>query len=220
MRKNDSVVWRSATQNSNYTFPANLNISSTIIEAIKDCLTNTTHKLAYFYLDFSDSEKHDVAILIRSLIKQLCATELEFPEVVQTLYSEYKTLGHDPSIKILTSTLLSIVDDLEKETYIVIDALDECPEDSWKSKRQVLLDQIKRMAEHRSENLHLLVTSRKKYDIETTLREYAIEICIQNSKVDADIMLHVRTCLTTDNTFKIFPRTLCLPLNSNRVKRY
>jgi hypothetical protein len=162
--------------------------------------------LAYFYFDFREAEKQDVAILLRSLIRQLCANEPEFPQAVQTMYTQNETLGHGPTVNELTSVLFSIIDSMRTEVYIIMDALDEYPENSTKSKRQELLDQIKQMVEHGSENLHLLATSRRVYDIEATLGKLATaEICIQNSQVDADIMLYVQNFLATDKALKRFP---------------
>jgi hypothetical protein len=143
-----------------------------------------------------------VAILLRSLIKQLCASEMELPQVVQTLHNQYKPSGQQPNIKELSSTLFSIIGGLKDEIYIIMDALDEYPE----SKRKELLDQIKQMVEHRSENLHILATSRSEHDIRITLEKPAAGgISIQSSKVDADIKLHVRTCLAEDVALKRLP---------------
>jgi hypothetical protein len=164
MWKDNTVVRSSKARKLGCTSAANLCPSSTIIEAVKDfCLASTTQKMAYFYFGFNDSDKQDVGILLRSLIKQLCAGEPELPQVVQTLYTRYKTSGQQPDIKVLTSTLFSVIGGLRKEIYIIMDALDEYPENPEKpekSKRKELLDQIKRMVEYKSENLYILATSR------------------------------------------------------------
>lgn len=208
MRKDSAVVRRSKAPG--YTSVANLYRSSTIIEAVKDfCLAGTTRKWAYFYFDFNDTDKQDVAILLRSLIKQLCASELELPRVVQTLHTQYKTFGQQPSIEELRSAFYSVIGGLNKEIYIIMDALDEYPENPEppKSKRRELLDQIKRMVEHGCESLHILATSRNEHDIHDTLeRPAAGGISIQSSKVDADIKLHVRTCLAEDAVLKRLPK--------------
>jgi hypothetical protein len=209
MRKDSTVVRRSKGRTPDYTSVANLYRSSTIIEAVKDfCPAGTTRKLAYFYFDFNDTDKQDVVILLRSLIKQLCTSELELPQIVQTLYTHYRASGQQPSIKELSSIFFSVIDELKKEIYIIMDALDEYPENPGdpKSKRKDLLDQIKRMVEHGSENLHILAMSRNEHDIHDTLeRPAAGGISIQSSKVDADIKLHVRTCLAEDAVLKRLP---------------
>ncbi|KAI9772207.1 MAG: hypothetical protein M1839_002525 [Geoglossum umbratile] len=182
-------------------------LCSTIIEAVKEvCLADATQKLAYFYFDFRDTEKQDVAVLLRSLIRQLCAGESDFPQVVETIYNRYKTPGHEPTVEELTSTLFSIIDGLRKEIYIIMDALDEYPANAAKSNRQELLDQIKRMIEHKSERLHILATSRNEHDIRLTLGTPAAGgISIQSSNVDVDIGMYIRTRLAEDPMLKLLP---------------
>ena len=188
---------------SGHTAVTNLYCSSTIIEAVKDfCLADTNRKWAYFYFDFNDINKQNVAILLRSLIRQLCAREPELLQVVHTLYTQYEPSGQQPSIKELSSTFFLIVDGFGREIYVIMDALDEYPE----SKRKELLDQIKQMIEHGSKNLHILVTSRSEYDIRNTLEKPAAGgIPIQNPEVDGDIKLHVRNCLAEDPAFEKLP---------------
>lgn len=178
----------------------NLIASSTIIEAVKEsCHENTTHKLAYFYFDFQDSRKQDLALFLRSLIRQLCANEADLPSNVQAMYNQYKETGHAPTIEELSSALLSVVDLLEKEIYIIMDALDEFPKKSNNCERRELLDQVKHMVEHitkSSQKLHILTTSRDEPDIRSMLASLAVGgISIQSSRVDADIRKYVRTRL-------------------------
>src|SRR6266702_1199388 len=135
--------------------------SSTIIEAVKEvCFESTTHKLAYFYFDFQNTEKQNMDITIRSLLRQLCAGEMQLPQEVQIMYARYKGTGLRPTVEELNLALLSLIDRLGKEIYIIMDALDEFPERSRDSNRQELLDQIKCMVEHPSQQLHILVTSK------------------------------------------------------------
>jgi hypothetical protein len=86
----------------------------------------------------------------------------------------------------------------------VTETLDEFPENSAKSRRQELLDRIKRMVERESECLHILAMSRNEHDIRATLGISAAGgISIQSSKVDADIRMHVRTRLAEDPMLKL-----------------
>jgi hypothetical protein len=163
------------------------------------CFESATHKLAYFYFDFQNTEKQNMDITIRSLLRQLCAGEMQLPQEVQIMYDRYKGSRLRPTVEELNLALLSLIDYLGKEIYIIMDALDEFPEKSQDSNRQELLDQIKHMVEHPSQQLHILVTSRNEPDIRTTLSDLAGKgISIQSSKVDADIRLFVRTCLEKD----------------------
>ena len=54
--------------------------------------------------------------------------------------------------------------------YLVMDALDECPNDSGiPSSREKLLKLVKELVELQHSNLRLCVTSRPEFDIRTTL---------------------------------------------------
>jgi hypothetical protein len=90
--------------------------------------------LAYFYFDFQDTKKQDVIILLRSLIRQLCAGETKLPEEVHKLHDRYKPTGHTPTLEELTSTLYAVIRYLKKEIYIIMDALDEYPKRTQKGK--------------------------------------------------------------------------------------
>jgi hypothetical protein len=79
--------------------------------------------------------------------------------------------------------------------YLVFDALDEF------TQRPELMDILKTVAEWELGNVHLLVTSRKEWDIENSLRTYVQEQEIVNLRrdvVDRDILRYVRLRLSDD----------------------
>jgi type III secretory pathway component EscV len=81
--------------------------------------------------------------------------------------------------------------------YIVLDALDEC------TQRQELVDVLETMAGWQLGNVHLLMTSRKERDIESSLESYVKEedtICLQRDVVDKDIQRYVQQRLSDDKT--------------------
>jgi hypothetical protein len=81
------------------------------------------------------------------------------------------------------------------ETYIILDALDECRE------RKELLADIKVIAGWKLGKLHILATSRIERDIEESF-EYLVniqgKICIQSAIVNNDIRAYVHERLQTD----------------------
>lgn len=82
-------------------------------------------------------------------------------------------------------------------TYIVIDALDECDDlDS----RTNILDFLFTISRNAPANTHILVISQKKADIETTVKESLLLnkdiVAIEDSMVDPDIKLHVCNWVT------------------------
>ena len=160
-----------------------------------------------------------MATLLRSLLRQLCAGENDLPEEAHALYTRYRDIGHDPPVGELTDALFSVIDGLKKEVYLIMDALDEYPETSKESQRQELLDLMKQIVEHESENLHVLVTSRNEADIRATLGAFAGGgTSIQRGEVDADIRVYVRTQLKND-TFARLPHNLKQDIEENLGKK-
>lgn len=63
--------------------------SSTIIENVaKDCEGNSGFALAYFYFDFTDSNKQKSASVIRSFLTQLCFQTSVCPDVLVRLHAQ------------------------------------------------------------------------------------------------------------------------------------
>ena len=92
--------------------------------------------------------------------------------------------------------------ELSGQTFIIADALDECPSNSTeRAELCALLTEFSRWA---LPNLHILVTSRKEPDINEALSTLVTfpPICIQSKQVAADIRLHVRTELANDPKLK------------------
>ena len=60
--------------------------------------------------------------------------------------------------------------------YLILDALDECPNDSsTPSARKMVLDLVKDLVELRLPNLHLCITNRPESDIRTALEPLAAQ---------------------------------------------
>jgi hypothetical protein len=111
--------------------------------------------------------------LLSSLIRQLSDAAKELPRVTFALADEFRGSGREPGTRKLFSALNSIIKSFDQKVFIVIDALDECPEKADHAKRQDLLDQINELLSEKNENLHLLTTSRKEVDIQESLQAVA-----------------------------------------------
>ena len=82
-----------------------------------------------------------------------------------------------------------------RDTYIILDALDEC------DNRNDLLTSLEQIISWKDVNLHTIVTSRKEYDIEeilASLTDTEKRISIQSKLVDADIRTYVHDRLQID----------------------
>ena len=133
--------------------------------------------LAYFYFDFKDTEKQDSRALLSSLLIQLSNQSDPFCDVLHGLYSECRDGSQQPNNASLLRCLKGMLAIAGSRTvYIVMDALDECPNDSGiPSSREKVLMTVKELMEPRHSNLRLCATSRPEYDIRTILGPLATQ---------------------------------------------
>jgi len=160
------------------------------------CQSDPAFAFGYFYFDFRDPAKQRYENLVRSLIEQLSDQSSGTPEALRTLYSQNQDGARQPTVKVLVETLRGIIRGF-KQTYIIVDALDEC------SEREKLLVLIGDIIDWKIGTLHILATSRKEQDIEDYLSSLiSDEINIQSTFVDADIQVHVRERLRNDRRLR------------------
>jgi hypothetical protein len=175
-------------------------LSSTIVEHIKTiCKQDSQCQYVFYYFDFSDSKKQQAASLFRSVLAQLASRDPNTLNEVEKLYNQNGRGKQQPDKKSLLSILLLILQDSFR-TYFIIDALDEC------SQREEMLRMLSNIYQQSSEKVNILVTSRKERDIELVLDSLAsCSISIQQTVVNADIRIHVKTCLVEDVKLKRWP---------------
>jgi NACHT domain len=175
-------------------------LSSTVVEYIKAiCKKGSQCQYIFYYFDFSDSKKQEVAGLLRSLLAQLASRDLKTLKEIERLYNQNSCGKQQPDKKSLLSILLSVLRS-PLRTYLIIDALDEC------SQRGEMLKVLSDIYRQCSEEVNVLVTSRKERDIELVLDRLASSsIGIQQTVVDADIRIHLKTCLVEDVKLKRWP---------------
>ncbi|VDB86730.1 unnamed protein product [Peniophora sp. CBMAI 1063] len=130
-------------------------LCSSIIDVLKEEPTIT---LVYFYFDFSDPAKQDCRSLAASLVFQLGTCS----EACQQ-YLQGKTRSTSPNYDELLSMLSDLVK-LAGAVYIVIDALDECPEPARDRGSARFLEHLCEL-DSNEKDFHLLVTSRPEGDI-------------------------------------------------------
>ena len=131
--------------------------------------------MAYFYFDFRDVDKKSRRGLLSSLLIQLAARSETFCDILYRLYKEYDDGTHQPSDSALIRCLKAMLTlPGQPQLYIILDALDECPNTSGvSSSREQVLDFVEEFVSLRLPNLRICATSRPEIDIQVTLASLA-----------------------------------------------
>jgi hypothetical protein len=133
--------------------------------------------LAYFYFDFKDTGKQDSRALISSLLVQLSYQSDIFFNILFSLYSAHREGLEKPANDSIARCLKDMLTTTgQVPIYLVLDALDECPNDSGiPSPREEVLELVKEVVGLRCPNLRLCTTSRPEFDIRTVLEPLATQ---------------------------------------------
>ena len=131
--------------------------------------------LAYYYFDFRDEEKKTPRSFVASILTQLSAYSEPCCDIIFRLYSAHEKGAQQPSTGVLINCLKEVLKVVAQQpAYIIIDALDECPNTSeLPTSRAVLLDLLKDLVDLHIQNLHICVTSRLETDIKIVLEPLA-----------------------------------------------
>ena len=151
--------------------------SSVIIRDIKSIFNDGSAFLAYFYFDFKDTAKQDSRALLSSLLVQLSDQSDIFCDTLSSLYAAHKQGAEQPTEDSLARCLKDMLTMMgQVPIYLVMDALDECPNDSGiPSSRERVLKLVKELVGLQHPNLRLCITSRPEFDIRTTLAPLATQ---------------------------------------------
>ncbi|KAJ6032624.1 hypothetical protein N7540_003356 [Penicillium herquei] len=141
--------------------------STAIHDIEQDCDVDNSKYLVYWYFRFGDDMTQSVDPMIRSLIRQLSRSPLA--ESVTELWKKNALKGSELESDAISELFLDVVSRITGEIYLVIDALDECPENAFSSERGLALSFLMDTLERFNKKVHILVTSRQEYDIEKKL---------------------------------------------------
>ncbi len=128
--------------------------------------------MAYFYFDFRDVDKQKLHNLLPSLLIQLSARSDPCCDVLSRLYSAHDRGEQKPSDRAMVECLKEmLILDMQGPTYIMMDALDECPKTSTiPPPREEVLELVGELVGLQLPNLHICVTSRPEPDIQAILK--------------------------------------------------
>ena len=151
--------------------------SSAIIQHIMALRDAGRATLAYFYFDFRDEEKQTVRNAVTSFLIQLSAYSKPCCDIIYRLYSAHRKGTQQPSNGIMIDRLkemLAVAD--QHPIFLIMDALDECPDLGMPTPREAVLDFVKDLVRLQLPHLHICVTSRPEIDIQTMLKPFAVNV--------------------------------------------
>lgn len=190
----DSLLWLHGIPGCGKTI-----LSSAIVEDVLCyCDTRPTLAVTYFYFDFNDDAKQRHQEMLRSLLWQLSFQSTDAFEGLHSLFDSCGGGAGQPTHEALLMNLKKVMQGFE-ETFVVLDALDECKE------RFELLQDIRTITAWELRKLHIIATSRRQNDIEESLSPLCKDqdrICIQSAVVNNDIRAYVQERLLTDPRLK------------------
>ena len=131
---------------------------------------------AYFYFDFRDVDKQKLRNLLPSLLIQFSARSDPCCDILSRLYSLHDRGVRKPSDRDMIACLKNMLTlEAEGPTYIIIDAVDECPVTSTiPSPREEVLEFVDEIVGLRLPNVHICVTSRPEHDIQAVLKHLTL----------------------------------------------
>ena len=162
--------------------------------------------MAYFYFDFKDTRKQDRRGLLSSLLSQFSAESDPCYHVLSRIYSAHAGGTRQPSEDALSKCLFEMLEVEEKPaTYIIIDALDECPNISgMRTEREKVLDFLDELVNLQLPNVHICLSSRPEFDIRTSL-EPLEPLCValdDETGHKADILEYIKSVLHSDRRMR------------------
>ena len=131
--------------------------------------------LAMFYCDFREDDKKGFRGLLSSVLVQLCDKSDSYYDILVSFYSAHRDGTQSPGDDELVRCLKNILSlPGQAPVYLIIDALDECPNKSaLSSPRLDLLTLLENLVDSRLPNLRICVTSRPEADIKFILEPLA-----------------------------------------------
>ena len=185
-----------------------LSTSSAIIEKVDNMRKAGLASMAYFYFDFKDTEKQHLRGLLSSLVFQLSAESDPCYQILSRFYSDHAGGTREPSEDALSRCLAEMLTVPEQPAmYIIIDALDECPNISGiPTAREQMLEFLEHVVNSRYPNIHICVSSRAEIDIRNILEPLEpLRVSLHDeSGQRADISSYINAVVRSDQRMRIW----------------
>jgi hypothetical protein len=162
-----------------------INYRSTIISNIIQTFeTDLTVTICYFYCDYKDVQKRTPRKVLETLISDICRHNSDALAYVDDISSKFRESKSTCTVQTLFSILKKCLE--FQQTFIIIDALDECDD------RGELLHFLVGLSKS-GLRLKLLLASRNERDIQQELQSLSqITLTSANSTHDIELFIHSR----------------------------
>ena len=162
--------------------------------------------MAYFYFDFRDVDKQKLQDLLPSLLIQLSARSNPCCDTLSRLHSSHDRGVRKPNDRSMIECFKEMLTlDEHRPTYIILDAIDECPlRSNVGSPREEVVDFVDELVGLRLPNVHICVTSRPEVDIQAILgplAPHAVSLHNQSGQKQ-DIADYVSSFVKTDRRMR------------------
>ena len=157
--------------------------------------------MAYFYFDYKDVNKQGCRDVLLSLVSQLSTRSIPCCDILHRIYTRHENGTRQPSDDTLKECLKEMLRvPGQGPIFIVLDALDECPDTSGiPSSRDEVLQLVKELVDLHLQGLHVCATSRPEVDIRAVLGPLAFRsISLHDeSGQNADIADYIRSVVNS-----------------------
>ncbi|KAL6800864.1 hypothetical protein GGI42DRAFT_50887 [Trichoderma sp. SZMC 28013] len=172
--------------------------------------------IVYYYFSFQNKNSQNLRNLKCALLVQILKglslphpdndNTFFIPQAFRDLYDAHYP-SKTPPMEELDALLIEVLNRSE-ETFLIIDALDEC--DSQLGRAEAL-DFLAGLLGSIKTTLHILITSRLEVDIETRLSQLSIptnSVALSPKDVDQDIQKHLHALVAKEDSFTLWSDAL------------
>jgi hypothetical protein len=162
-------------------------------------------RVAYFYFDFRHQAKQSIRGLVSSLLAQLVTQSEPYRDILSRLLLEYADNGRrceDYALRKCLKDMLALPG--QPPVYIILDALDECPDSGMPSPRETVLGFIKELVDLQLHNLRICAASRPEVYIHADLERPSFRhVSLDTRGGHAnDIAIYIRSICESESMMK------------------
>ena len=158
-----------------------------------------------FYYDFREKEKKNLRGLLSSVLFQLGNQSNSYYAILSAFYSTYHDGARSPRNGELIQCLKNLLNlPGQAPVYLIVDALDECPNTSLPSDRNEVLVLLEDLVDSKLPNLRICITSRPETDIKAILEPLSFRSVSlhDESGQKEDIEDYIKSIVNTDRRMR------------------